>query len=293
MLRIRNLINLVRPVQIFFCMLTYWFGLGLAHYLGAAIQMEPQIIGLGLFLLVFAASNLLTEYFRNPNHPFFPEETRKNREEFRSMILIAGILLLVFGSILIYILIKDGFFFLEASVILVLFLFLAISRFIPPFRLANRGLAELSASIEIASLSPGLAFLLQFGKFHRALTLFTFPMLLLALAYFMACNFPSYSTDLKYERRSILISLTWQKAVTIHNMLLVIAYLFLAGIPFLGIPFGLVWPAFLTLPLAIYQVFSMRNLAEGGKPIWPIFTATAAVIFGLTTYLLSLTFWLR
>ncbi len=293
MSRLRDLILLTRPVQLIFCILAYWLGLGLAHYLGSTIQVEPQILAGCMVLFVFSASNMLTEYFRNVGQPFKTDETSKQREEFRSLLLLTSSSLLVIASLLIFILIKDGYMYLEVTIILVIFIILTLLRSIPPFRLANRGLAELSASIELACLSSGLAFLFQYGNFHRVLTIYTLPILFLALAYFLVGNFTTYSTDLKFGRRTMLISLTWQRTITIHNLLLVFSYLFFAGIPFFGLPIGLVWPAFLTLPLAIYQVFSMRNLADGGKPNWPILKANAAAIFGLTTYFVSLTFWLR
>ena len=90
-----------------------------------------------------------------------------------------------------------------------------------------------------------------------------------------------------------MLSLTWQRAVPLHNSLLIAAYLFFAGIPFLGVPIGLVWPAFISLPIAAYQVYTLRNLADGAKPIWPVFITTATAIFGITSYLIALTFWLR
>ena len=48
-----------------------------------------------------------------------------------------------------------------------------------------------------------------------------------------------------------------------------------------------------TLPVAIYQVVILRNISEGAPPLWNILLVTSAAIFGLTTYLLTLTVWLR
>lgn len=293
MLQFRNVINLARPVQALFGLLTYWLGLGFAHYLGATIKTEPQLIGAGIVILMLVASNLLLEYFRHPNDPFGLNETKTEREVLRSILLFVSIGILTTISILVFLLARDGFMFLEAALIVALFIVLALFSAVPPFRLANRGLAELSTSIQIASLSPSLAFLFQYGSFHRILTIYTFPLLLLLVAYFLITNFRSYSADLKFERRSMLICLTWERAIPIHNLLIVVAYLFFAFIPFFGIPFGLVWPALVTLPIAGYQVITLRNLGGGARPMWPIVIAAASAIFGLTTYLITLTFWLR
>lgn len=291
--QIRKIFLLARPIQLLFSLLAYGFGLGLARYLGATLLSEPQFLGGVIIILLLAASSLLTEYFRPPNEPIIPNETRLEREQLRPFLLTVSITFIATSATLVFLLNRDGFMRVEAIFVLAILVLLALISAVPPFRLANRGLGELSVSIQIACLSPTLAFLLQFGSLHRLLTIYTIPMLFLSLAYFLALNFPAYAEDLKYERKSLLIALSWQSAVPIHNALLFGAYLFFAAIPFLGVPFELVWPALLTLPIAAYQVFTLHNVAEGGKPIWSIFVATSTVTFGFTIYLIALTFWLR
>jgi len=293
MIQFRNLVRLAHPVQLFFALLTYGLGLGLARYLGATLLLAPQVLGGVIVLFLLVASGLLTEYFRPFNEPIIAGETPAERERFRALLLNVGLALLGVVGLLIFLLQRGGFLGLETFLLLVGFILLALANAVPPVRLVNRGLGELSLAILIASLTPTLAFLLHVHSPHRLLMLFTFPLFLLVLTYFIAVNFPAYADDLKYERRSLLISLGWQRAVPIHNGLLVVAYLFLAAIPFLGVPFGLVWPALLTLPLAIWQMFTLRNIAEGAKPLWPAFVAVAAALFGLTTYLVTFAFWLR
>jgi 1,4-dihydroxy-2-naphthoate octaprenyltransferase len=293
MSQFRNIINFIRPIQLLFSLLTYGLGLGLARYLGATLSVEPQFGGGVIVILLLSTSNLLTEYFRPLNEPMGSSGIRIEREELRAYILVVSISLISTVAIMIFLLIRDGFMHAEAAIITLLFIVLASANAIPPIRLVNRGIGEILTSIQISSLTPSLAFLLQFGSLHRLLTIYTIPLFLLVLAYFLALNFPAYAEDLKYERRSMLISLTWQRAVPLHNLLLITAYLFFASIPFLGVPIELVWPAFLSLPIAAYQVYTLRNLADGAKPIWPVFITSATAIFGITSYLIALTFWLR
>ena len=289
----RNLIRLARPIQLLFALLTYGLGLGLARYLGATLLLEPQFLGGVIVLFLLIVSSLLTEYFRPFNEPIIAGETLAERDEFRSLLLIVSLTFLAVVGILVFLLQRGGFLGLDTSLLLVGFVLLALANAVPPVRLVNRGLGELSLSLLIANFTPTFAYLLHSHNLHRLLTLFTFPLFLIALSYFIAIDFPAYAEDLKYERRSLLISLGWQRAVPIHNSLLVVAYLFLAAVPFTGVPFGLVWPALLTLPLAVWQIFTLRNIAEGAKPLWPAFVATATAIFGLTAYLVTLAFWLR
>jgi 1,4-dihydroxy-2-naphthoate octaprenyltransferase len=291
--QIRNIFRLSRPIQLLLALLTYGLGLGLARYLGATLLPEPQFFGGVIIIFLLVVSSLLTEYFRPFNEPIIAGETPAEREEFRSLLLVVSLAFLAVVGILVFLLQRGSFLEVDTFLLLVGFILLALANAVPPVRLVSRGLGELSLAILIASLTPTLAFLLQAHNLHRLLTLFTFPLFLIALSYFIAINFPVYADDLKYERRSLLISLGWQRAVPIHNSLLVIAYLFLAAIPFMGVPFGLVWPALLTLPLAAWQIFTLRNIAEGAKPLWPIFMVLATAIFGLTAYLITLAFWLR
>jgi hypothetical protein len=55
----------------------------------------------------------------------------------------------------------------------------------------------------------------------------------------------------------------------------------------------LIAPAFLTLPFAIFQIIQLRAIANGNPPNWRLLTSTALAVLGLTTYFLTLTFWLR
>jgi 1,4-dihydroxy-2-naphthoate octaprenyltransferase len=138
-----------------------------------------------------------------------------------------------------------------------------------------------------------LGFALQAGGFHRLVNAVTFPLFLIALTTFLALDFPSFAEDVKYERRTLLTRLGWQRAIPLHNAVLAAAYLLFAAAPLFGLPFSLFWPSLLTIPLAGYQIFMLRNIGEGARPLWNALAINAAAIFGLTTYLLTLTFWLR
>lgn len=290
---IRTILNLLRPVQLLLALLAYWLGVGLARYLGATIMPEPQIFGALLVVLLLASSNLLSEYFRPFNEPLIVGEIREERELLRSRLMVLTIGLLAVATLLIYLLQRSSYLETDSTIILALFSLLALANAIPPVRLANRGLGELSSAIQIGSLVPTLAFLFQYGSLQRLLTIFSVPLFLLTLSYFLAQDFPSYADDLKYERRTFLMALTWERAIPLHNLLILCAYLFLAASPFMGVPVALVWPAMLTLPLAGYQVFILRGLADGAKPIWPVFVATSTAILALTSYLIALSLWLR
>jgi hypothetical protein len=81
--------------------------------------------------------------------------------------------------------------------------------------------------------------------------------------------------------------------VPLHHLFVLLAYLFFLSLPIFGISFPLLWPAFLTLPFALFQIYQLRSLSLGAPTNWRLLTVTATAVFGLTAYFLSLTFWLR
>jgi 1,4-dihydroxy-2-naphthoate octaprenyltransferase len=172
-------------------------------------------------------------------------------------------------------------------------LLLLIAWALPPTRLADSGYGELVLAIVLATLLPAIAFLLQADEFHRLLPLTAFPLTLMALAYFLIADFPTFAADQKLGRHTLLTRLTWQRAVPIHHVLVLAAFLLFAATPLVGVPWALVWPVFLTLPFAAAQVVWLQRIANGGRTLWNFFIPLAASVFGLTVYLLALTFWIR
>jgi 1,4-dihydroxy-2-naphthoate octaprenyltransferase len=142
-------------------------------------------------------------------------------------------------------------------------------------------------------IAPALGFVLQEGVYHRLVGIVSFPLTLLALAYFLILDFPSFAADEKYDRRTLLRSMGLQRAISLHHGLILGAYILLIGALLFGLAWGLIWPSFLTLPFAILQIFWVRNISNGAKPIWNLLTVNALAVFGLTAYLLTFAFWLR
>lgn len=288
-----TLLRLTRPLHLLLGLLTYGLGLGIARYLGGLLQPLLQIAGGVLLLLLLAASNLLIEYFRPFNEPIFPDETRQQREALRPLALIISAAFIAAAALLAFLLYLQGRLLMNNAFVFVLYLLLCISLAVPPARLVERGIGEIITAFLLAVLTPAISFLMVFPDLHPFLTGFTFPLFLLALAWQLAISFEQYPDHLKYERRVLLMRLSWQRAVPIHNGLLITAYFFLAVLPFLGVPFALTWPSLLPLPIAAWQMLMLRNIADGAKPVWNALNIAAAVVFGLTAYLITITFWLR
>ncbi|MEK6753393.1 MAG: hypothetical protein AABZ00_14140 [Chloroflexota bacterium] len=287
------MLRLSRPLNLLLAALTYILGASVPAYLGMPIQTLPFVLGLVSVLLAQASMALFGEVFRPHNEPLIEGETPQQKETLRSNMLyisvgmIATIASIIFIIYINHALVLSSFIFYLSSFILV------FAYAIPPIRLVDLGFGELTLAAHIAYVVPTIGFLFQAGENHRLLFVLATPLIALGLAYFLILNFVSFQSDQKYQRGTLLRRLTWEHAVPLHHSLIAFAYVMYALAPMLGFSFNLIWPAFLTLPFAVFQIIQLRAIANGNPPNWKLLTSTALAVFGLTTYFLTLTFWLR
>jgi 1,4-dihydroxy-2-naphthoate octaprenyltransferase len=289
----RTLIKLSRPLQLLLAALTYLLGVGMAHYLGQSLRQPALWLGLLAALTLQNTAFLLAEYFRLPFTPLAENETRIQRERFRILLFQVAAAVLTLSAVATVMLLYARLLSLPAGVLLALMFLFLVAYAVPPLRMSETGFGELVMAFFLASLLPALAFLLQTGLYHRLLAMVTFPLTLLALAYLIILDFPTFATNQKLARHTLLTRLTWQRAVPIHHLLILASFLLFAAAPLFGFPWNLVWPVFLALPFAGLQIYWLQRIANGGRTLWKFLTALAAATFGLTAYLLALTFWIR
>lgn len=282
----------LRPLHLFFSTLAYALGLAIADYLGVTLSASALWLGLGWAVLTQVSMNLLAEVFRPANEPLnglFGAERVYLRD--RLLLIAIGLLGLAAGCA--YLLFLAGRVHAQALILLALSLLIVLAYAVPPLKLARRGFGELLHAAHIGYVIPSLGFVLQAGDFHRFLPILALPITALALAYFLILDFPAFADDLKYERLTLLTRLTWQRAVPLHHGLVILAFVLLAAAPLLGVSLALLWPAFLVIPFAIFQIIMLRNIALGARPLWRPLTILAAALFALTAYLLTFSLFLR
>lgn len=284
--------KLLRPLHLLLAALTYSLGASIADYLGETFRAGPFWLGMLGVLLAQLTMSLLPEIFRLDVEPLAENETRTQRQTLRNNLLYISLGALTSLALIFYALFATGQLPLSSFLFLGLSLAIILAYSIPPIRLVNRGFGEILLAVHLAYVFPSIAFILQSGDTHRFLAL-TIPLTFLAFAYFMVTDFQSFAQDRKFGRVTFLTRLGWERVVPLHHIFLVFAYIFfLAMLPF-GLPLSVLWPAFLTLPFAVYQIVQLRNIALGLPPNWTILHATALAVFGLTAYFLTLTFWIR
>jgi len=289
---LRNLIRLSHPLHLLLAALTYFLGASIANYLGKPFRADSFWLGLIAVLLAQASLNLLAEVFRPPNEPVVEGQSRQDRLLLRNNALYVSIAALTANAVIAFVLYSNSHLPVSAFFFLLLSLLLILGYAIPPFRFINRGFGEFVLAAHIAYVIPSIAYILQADETHRFLLL-SIPLTFLAFAYFIIMDFPSFASDSKYGRSTLLTRLGWERAVPLHHLFVLLAYLFFLAAPVFGLSLSLLWPAFLTLPFALFQIFQLRNISLGAPTNWTLLTVTALSVFGLTAYFLSLTFWLR
>ena len=285
--------KLSHPIHLILAALTYILGAGIARYLGQPINVAAFLLGLLTSLSLLVAAFFFAEYFRLPLALLEPEETPRQRREFRGRLLLVSYAALSLPALIGLALLLTHVLNVLAGSLLILAFLLLLAYAIPPLRLSESGFGEFLIASYIAILLPALAFLLQAETLHRLVSLVTFPLLLLAIAWLLVLDFPTFAADQRVGRYTLLTRLTWQRAIPLHHLLVLAAFLLFAAAPFFGVPWALVWPVFLALPFVIFQVVWLQRIALGGRTLWNFITALAATTFGLTIYLLASTFWIR
>lgn len=293
MQRLLTVLRLARPVYLLLDAMTYVLGAGIARYLGNPQNQSVFWFGMLAVLMAQLSMSLLVEVFRPFNEPIVAEETRAERKAIQDAALYVSLAALTAAGVIAFFFFRDGNLTGSSILFLAISLFVIVIYSVPPLRLVTKGFGEFLLAVQLAYLVPSIGFLLQAGNYHRLVSVTTIPLFVLAFAAFVALDFPAYAEDIKYERGTFLSRLGWERAVPLHHALIVAAYFLFAAAPLLGFSLGLLWPAFLTLPFALLQIYSLHNIALGAKPVWNLLIANAIALFGLTAYFLTLTFWLR
>ena len=288
-----KILRLSRPLFLLLAALTYFLGAGIARYLGHPLALQTFWMGLFGVVLMHISMNLLGEVFRPINEPIIKGETIADRKAVHDAALFVSIAGLTIVAVIAFLLFKEGHLATPAWFYLALSLLVLLIYSVPPLRLIDKGYGEVLLAIQLGFFIPSISFILQSGGYHRLLNATVVPVTFLCLASILALDFPSYSEDLKYARQTLLVRMGWERAVPLHDGLVIMAYVLFAFEPLFGFSLGLLWPAFLTIPFAILQIYFLRNIALGAKPIWTLLTANAISIFGMTVYFLILAFWLH
>ncbi len=296
-------VKLSRPALLLGGVGLTFLGAGIARYLGNLIDWDLFWLGLFWVILVQLSAQFLNEYFDAPidqfneNRTIFsggsgvvgPGEDKFSRRTALSAFVGATSL----AAALVLIMLWTQEINLTAGALMLLIYLGGVFYSLPPFELSRTGYGEFVAAIVGGYLVPMLSYYFQTGELHRLVAFSSLPIVLLLLVFLLACSFPGYATDLKYGKRTFLVRAGWQNVVTVHNTLILLAFVILASLWFFGFPQSILLPTFLAFPLGLLQFWQMRLIAVGAKPNWRNLTLNAAALVGMVIFLLSYFFWTR
>jgi 1,4-dihydroxy-2-naphthoate octaprenyltransferase len=290
------LLRTARPWTLAAGVLLYALGGGIASYLGEFINWPVYWIGQAVVLLFVVSAIFLREYFDRPNLPPFELEPPKPKEHQpvrlpRLAYLQVALTTLTMAVALMVLLFALGQMNSVAFFLLGLVFALVILYGVPPFKLANSGYGELIMAVLVANLFPALAFLLQAGQLHRLLAMMTFPLTFLYLAAMLARSLQHYAEDIKFNRQTMMTRLGWQRGMNLHNILIAASYILLSFSVIAGLPWRLAFPAFFSMPVGLYWIFQMNNIANGAPPRWRVLMLTAIATLGFMAYFMNLALW--
>lgn len=294
-------ILLSRPLFLLGAALIYGLGAGIAHYLGARIDWDIYLSGQLWVTLLQLSTHYLNEYYDSPEDLKNTNRTLltggsgaigpgKLPRRTAGLAGLACLTALASFTVLIIIWIQP------APIVYLIMILSFLGAFfysVPPIRLEASGYGELTTAVLIAFLLPAFAFSLQMGELHRFIAMTGFPLTALHMAMFLTFELPDYGTDLKMEKKTLLVRVGWQTGMNLHNILILTAYLLLILAATFGYPWFATWPALLTLPLGLFQIYQMRRIANGSKPMWNFLVVGALALFGATAYLITFAFWIN
>jgi len=298
---LRYFIQLSRPIYVLNSILLYSLGTGIAHYLSGQINWTSFFIGLAWIFFIVLGTQYLSEYF---DPMAMRDDSTWKHTPFsggsgsigvgrlpREVALWAGLTCLTITASLTVLLIQKLGINLVGGLILGLIFLGEFLYAIPPFRLVSSGYGELIMSVIIIGMVPALAFVLQGHDFHRLLVMVAFPLTTLHMGLLLALEFPDYASDIKQGKRPAIVRIGWQRGMLIHNILILVSFVFLGMAFVFGLPLSVGWPVIFVLPIGLFQIWMMNRIADGAKPNWNLLVLVAISTFGLTTYLLTFAFW--
>jgi len=291
---LKTILSALKPFRLISLVATYILGGGLVQYVKQMRDWAGFIQG-GIFLILVAISLellALLQSLRNPQAwPEAMDLITARRTRLVTAIMAATFLTIsttIFIQWMISGIIWQGLGFLFAAMIglgILYYLSLTVDSF-RSFQIF------FEAGIDVV-IPPALAYFLQSQDLHRLLTMVVMALLPAYLAYRVLLQLKRFGFNQQYEIMTIVTHIGWQRAMTLHNALILFTYLLMALIALLGFPWFLLWPVFLTLPIGLLEIWLMERVRGGKKPMWRVMQFATASVFLIPIYLLGFAFWIR
>lgn len=295
---LRTLFKLINLRLLGAILLTFFLGIGAAYHLGVKLNFLDILLAFLICISLVEMRDLLAAYY---DHPQSPWTTLHRDDDLFSilskvklpLLLQTALLILTAGAVLTVILVFRKAVNISGVLLLGVSLLVCFFSATPPIRFEKKGYGELLEAMLVANLVPALAFILQGAQWHILLIMVTLPLTLIYLAMKIALSFESFGYELSHGNRSITTRIGWRRALQMHNLLILFAFVLVGAFFLMGLPWGFTWPLLLGLPLGVYQIIQLQQIAAGVKPRWVLLKWTSIGLFFVMTYLVTISLWIR
>jgi 1,4-dihydroxy-2-naphthoate octaprenyltransferase len=296
--RFQLLLELLQPGMVTLTVGAFFIGVGLAHHLGGNLKWIKSVFLLFDFLFLLWARNLLIAYWDHPESPLcLLKSTHIRYMELlkvqRNSMLTYSLVCLTGAAISSTFVLGIPPIITPLAFLLLIIFILVIFSSLPPLLLQRKGYGELIESFNIFILLPATAVIINFGELTPLLELLTVPPFFVYLAGRLVFSLRTYLADKTGGNPNLLNRLDWEKAMRLHNALIIAAYILIGIFSFVGLPWGLTWPLLITLPIAVFEVLLIIGITRGGKPNWSLLEWTSGALAGSMIYLVLLTLWMH
>jgi 1,4-dihydroxy-2-naphthoate octaprenyltransferase len=285
--------KLSRPVFLLGGALLFGLGAAIASYMGYPVDTGLYFIGQAIISLIQLMTQYLNEYYGakadqdNSNRTLFSGGSGVLGQDGlpRQVALYAATTCVALVGTLISISVFHQLIPLTAWLILILICIGAYFYNAPPIRLISSGYGEITTSILVAFLLPSFSFALQAGKLDRLLLISTIPLIALHFAMMIVLQLPDYASDMKYEKKTLMVRLGWSMTMRLHDIAILLAIGSLSAAYLNGLPQRVALGSVIVLPLALAQIWQMDRIRRGFPARWQILTLSAVGLFSLAAYL--------
>lgn len=116
------------------------------------------------------------------------------------------------------------------------------------------------------------------------------PLLFFYLASQTSLQFETYAEDLKKGQQALLVSIGWERGMTLHHILVALGYLGLGFYLYISGAWVIAWPVLLMMSVSLFEIWQLQRIAGGMRPNWGLLKATAITQYLGILYILLFAF---
>ena len=291
---IKTVLQALKPFHLVSLTTTYLMGAGLVQYVQGMRHFSIFIEGLVILILITISTQLtvLAEKIKDPGN--WLEGINKDQvRQLRWIIPMIVATLLTVAAIIFVGWMMRGFLWPGVTLLLVFTAIICAGCYLAEVKPVLKQSLLFIESILYLIIPPAIAYFLQSSEIHSFLIMTVTCSIPGFLAYGLLGQIKRVVFDQKNSNQTLAVQVGWEKAMVIHNALILMAYLLFALMALFDFPWFIVWPVFLTFPIGLVSIWLVEQVRRGRKPLWRVLLLSDAVVYFFPIYFLGIAFWMR